>query len=354
MPRPSACEIAGPVDESRNPVNLPRGSCSMSREIEDRIAGLAAGQHGVITRAQLREAGLTVSAVRRRLETGRLRPLHLGVYQVGPLQPPRALEMAAVLATGTGSLVSHSSAASIWIPATRAITPPDATRGPAGITASPGSHARYDRDRVDVTIVAANSRRRPGIRVHRVARLDEADRTVLDGIPVTSPVRTLLDLAGAAGTREVEHAVACAEREGLVTRAALLAIIAQNPRRPGTPALRALLESEGGPSFTRSQAEAKVRALIRSAGLPTPEINVRIGPYELDFLWRTQGIAVEVDGFHHHSSRPRFEGDRRKDAWLLARGIRVLRLSWRQIVHEPIATAVLIGQALAMAKVEPR
>jgi very-short-patch-repair endonuclease len=148
--------------------------------------------------------------------------------------------------------------------------------------------------------------------------------------------------------------VARAEREGLATREALNILVARHPRRPGTPALRAVLESEGGPTLTRSEAEAKFHTLTRCAGLPPPEINVGVGPYELDFLWRAEGIAVEVDGFRHHSSRPRFEGDRRKDAWLLANGITVIRLSWRQIVHEPLATAVLIGQALARAKVVHR
>ena len=101
--------------------------------------------------------------------------------------------------------------------------------------------------------------------------------------------------------------------------------------------------------LTRSEAEDRFLALVRGAGLPTPSANVPVGPYEIDFFWVSEGIAVEVDGYRGHSTRPRFEGDRRKDAWLLARGVKVIRLSWRQIVHEAMGTAVLVGQALALA-----
>ena len=110
-----------------------------------------------------------------------------------------------------------------------------------------------------------------------------------------------------------------------------------------------MLASPGGPALTRSEAEQKLLTLIRDARLPAPECNVSMGRYEVDFLWRSAGIAVEVDGFGYHSSRPRFEGDRRKDAELLAAGITVLRLTWRQITQEPLATAVQLGQALARA-----
>lgn len=297
----------------------------MNRKVEDRVAAAAARQHGVVARAQLVEAGLSPSAVARRLRAGRLRPLHRGVYLVGPLSPARAPEMAAVLASGPGAVVSHLSAASLW-----GVYP-----GRAGAP-------------VDIS-VAANRGRRPGIRVHRVVGLNAEERTVLDGIPITTPGRTLVDLAAAVGSRELEGAVARAEREGLVAPDALPALVARYRGRPGTPALRAVLEAGGGPALTRSEAEARFLGLVREAGLPAPEANVRVGRYEIDFLWRAEGIAVEVDGFRHHASRPRFEGDRRKDALLLSGGIKVVRLSWRQITREAMATAVQIGQALARA-----
>jgi very-short-patch-repair endonuclease len=309
------------------------------REVEDRIAAAAARQHGVVTRRQLIDAGLSASAVSRRLAAGRLRSIHAGIYLVGPLLPPRALEMAAVLASAPGGVLSHLSAASLW--GLRAVRGGAAEKRFAGAGVEP----------IDVMIAVSNRARRPGIRVHRVARLDDMDRTIHDAIPITTPARTLLDLARVVGTRDLENAVARAEREGLVSRDALTALVARHPHRPGTPALRAVLAAGGGPALTRSEAEAKFLALVRTAGLPIPEANVSVGRYEIDFLWRSAGIAVEVDGFQHHSSRPRFEGDRRKDARLLAAGIHVVRLSWRQIADEAIPTAVQVGQALARAAV---
>ncbi len=103
--------------------------------------------------------------------------------------------------------------------------------------------------------------------------------------------------------------------------------------------------------MTRSEAELRFLELIRRAGLPAPAVNVTFGRYEIDFLWRAQGIAVEVDGFRYHASRLRFEGDRRRDSWLLAHGIQVIRLSWRQITDDAVATAVQVGQALTRAEV---
>lgn len=143
--------------------------------------------------------------------------------------------------------------------------------------------------------------------------------------------------------------MARAEREGLVDGEAMDTLVARSRGRPGVAALRALVAAPAGPAFTRSEAEERFLALVREARLPAPELNVAIGRYEIDFLWRGAGIAVEVDGFRHHSSRPRFEGDRRKDTWLLAAGIKVVRLSWRQIVDDPVATAVQVGQVLARA-----
>ncbi len=288
------------------------------------MAAVAERQHGVVTFGQLREAGFTSSAIERRLQSGRLRLLHRGVYLVLPFPLPHTAEMAAVLACGPGALLSHLSAAALW--------------GWRGGVAGP----------LDVAVVRKCGRR-PGIRAHRVGTLAEQERTVREGIPVTSPARTLIDLAAVLPARELEQACARAEREGLVERVALEAWVARRRRHAGTPALRALLDAPGGPRLTRTVAEDKLLALIREAGLPAPECNVRVGRYEVDFLWRAQGLAVEVDGFRYHASRPRFEGDRRKDADLVAAGLRVVRFSWDQLTREAMATAVRLGQALARA-----
>ena len=299
----------------------------MRREVEEKLGALAGGQHGVLTRSQLLQLGLSPAAIGRHLESGRLRPLHRGVYLVGPLTPDHALEMAAVLAGGTTAVLSHLSALRLW-------------RMRQARVAGP----------VDVTVPGSGRGRRPGIRFHRVHRLADHERGVLDGIPVTSPARTLVDVAAVLGSRELELAMAVAEREGLISCQELAALPGPYGGRPGMSALRALLRQQAGPDLTRSEAERRCLALLRAAGLPRPRVNVPVGPYELDLFWPDEALAIEVDGRAYHTSRSSFEGDRRKDSWLRARGIQVVRLTWRQITRDSIATAVEVGQILAFAQ----
>lgn len=180
-------------------------------------------------------------------------------------------------------------------------------------------------------------------------RLDLDERTVLDGIPVTVPTRTLVDLATVVPGRELERALARAEREQLVDRKEMSLLTTRYAGRAGAPAVRGILEAEGGPALTRSEAEERFLALVRQARLPVPETNVLVAGHEIDFLWREEGVAVEVDGYRYHASRVRFESDRRRAAHLAAHGIHVIPLTWRQVVEDRVATAVQIGRALLRA-----
>lgn len=297
--------------------------------VEDRIAALAARQHGVVARSQLLAAGLTRRMVGSRVRSRRLCPLHRGVYLLGglrgPLEPERSREMAAVLACGPGAVVSHRSAAWIW-----ELLPRPRETGP-----------------VEITVPRRARPRRPGILTHRSDALSADETTVLDALPVTTPGRTLRDLSTRIATRELSRAAARAERLGHTDAGELSELVARHRGRPGAPLLRAALHVEGGPAFTRSEAEERFLDLIGSGGLPAPEANVVVRGHELDFLWRAAGIAVEVDGFGFHASRRSFENDRRRDAELAAAGVYVIRVTWRQIVDEPSATLVHVAQALA-------
>lgn len=310
---------------------------------EDRVTQLAAAQHGVVTRDQLFGAGLTRDAVDHRVCTGRLRVLHRGVYLVGPLEAAHTKEMAAVLASGPDSMVSHASAAVLW------------ELLPSGGRAAP----------VHVTVRGRNRPRRPGIRGHRALDLRSDEVTKIDGIPVTTPGRTLLDLAAMLvgprpadrdpplAPRDVEQAVAGAERRNLLTRDRLLALLERRPHRPGVSFLRALLEREGDPAFTRSEAEELFLALVRKAQLPEPESNVRVdekvGRGRVDFLWRSERVVVEVDGYKFHSSRSQFEEDRLRDQNLAAHGFRAVRVTWRQLDREPDAVLARVARTLGAA-----
>jgi very-short-patch-repair endonuclease len=296
------------------------------RRRERGVAALAARQHGVITRTQLVRSGVGRDAIDKRLRSGRLHRLHRGVYLLGhPVPPPYALELAAVFACSPRSLLSNRDAAYLW----RLLA---ASERPTSIS---------------VTVVGRNPRPRAGIRLHRVASIPRDEIRTRHGIPLTSPARTLLDLA-ATSPRDLERALAEAYAKHLVRHAELVTLVARHPRHRGVARLRALIE--GDPAFTRSEAERHLLALIRKAKLPLPEVNVYLGPYEVDFLWRRERVIVEVDGYAFHSSRRAFEDDRRRDADLAAHGYRVIRITWRQIVSEPAAVLVRLAQTLARSR----
>lgn len=279
-----------------------------------------------MTRAQLLAAGIGRGAIQWRLDAGRLHRIYAGVYLVGDLAaPPLAKQMAAVLACGERAVISHRSAAALW----RLL--PD----------------RPDAD-PEVTVAAARARQRRGIRTHRTASLDRRDVRRIERIPVTAPARSLLDLAAVAGAHELERAVAEAERRRLVRRRELTDELQRHRRRAGTASLLAVLDRDGGPAWTRSEAERRLLRLVRAARLPTPELNVHVGDFEVDFLWREERVIIEVDGYAVHSPRPAFERDRSRDAELQARGFRVIRVTWRQLTGESEALLARLARALVV------
>lgn len=301
-----------------------RPSAADRRRREQCIVDIACRQYGVVTRAQLLALGLRDDGIDGRVAAGGLRRLHRGVYGIGPVLPPRAPLIAAVFACGPRAVLSHSSAGAVF-----EVTEP-----------SPEA-------RIDVTLPVPLDRRHAGIQLHRVARLADDERTERDGIPVTTPLRTLADLASVLTERDLERAIARAERAGLVRAADLDRLPDRYAGRRGSATLRAVLGRAHGPQLTRSEAEVRFLALIRRAKLPAPRANVALDGYEIDFLWPDHKLAVEVDGFRFHDSRASFERDRRRSADLASNGIQVIPLTWRQIVNEELATAVLLARALA-------
>jgi very-short-patch-repair endonuclease len=291
---------------------------------ERAIAELAAKQRGVITRAQLLELGMTRTTIDNWVKHSRLHSLYRGIFLLGHPRPiAGARQLAAVLACGRGAVLSHLSAAGLW-------------------RLLPGREGD-----VDVTVPGRNPGRRRGIRVHRVNALDRRDVRKLGGIPITSPARTIFDVAAVVRRRELEQALAEAYARRLARRSDFVSLLARRSSLPGTRALRALLD-DATPALTRSQAEERLLALIRTAELRAPEINVRIGRHEVDFMWRDQRLIVEVNGFRFHSSRSAFEHDRRRDAELISQGFRVIRITWRQIFDRPEALTARLAKALVV------
>ncbi len=190
----------------------------------------------------------------------------------------------------------------------------------------------------------------PDVRVHRVGNLPPNETTIAHGIPITTPVRTLLDLAGVVGERAVEQALAEAERRGLAGSRQLERLVARYPGRAGVRSLRKLFRRAAPPAFTRSEAEERFLALIRGAEVPAPEVNVNLLGFEVDFLWRRARLVVEVDGFAFHAYPEAFERDHTRDTRLTLAGYRVLRFTWRQLADEPRTVVDQVDQGLATGR----
>ena len=274
------------------------------------IAEIAARRHGVVSRAELAVLGLDRFAIARRVKGGRLHVVHRGVYAVGhPRLTGRGRWLAAVLACGEGAVLSHRSAAALW-----GLRPTAAAK-------------------VDVTVARESGwRTRGGIAVHR-PRL-AAPATSVDGIPVTTPGRTLLDLATVLQRRPLEKAAELAE--------ALRLDVAIDPAHRGARRLAAAMAHDLG-FTTRSVLEDAFLDLCARHGIPRPLVNHVVAGYEVDFWWPDAALAVEVDGFEHHGTRAAFERDRQRDARLTTAGARVLRFSYLQVFEEQETVALAIS-----------
>jgi very-short-patch-repair endonuclease len=265
--------------------------------------------------------------MRHRISKGTLHLVLPSVLAVGHgALEPLAAETAALLYAGDDTALSHGTAAALW-----------------GLTAAAPPL-------VAITVIRRNIRPHEQLRVHRVQTLDARDVRIHQGFPVTAPARTIIDVTGSSGADAGHRALNEARVRKLVSDQELEAAIARCPGRMGTSRLRKILKAEKGRGFTRQEAERRLRALVTAAGLPPAEYNARLHGYELDALWRSAGIVVEVDGFAAHGQRAAFERDRRKDQVLAAAGYQVIRVTWRQIEHEPLAVVARIAQAMARSE----
>jgi very-short-patch-repair endonuclease len=235
----------------------------------------------------------------------------------------RGLALAAVLAGGPDAVLSHRSAAALW-----GIEEEPGVGGPGGIGR---------RDVVEIT-VPAKRRPRPGIVQHRSNLVPEEIATV-DGIPVTSPGRTLVDLAAVVGRRRLRRAVHEAEVLGIWDPPALAGVLDRHAGRRGIAALRAVVAgAELGAAVTRSELELRFLELLVEARLPRPRTNAVVAAggrrFEVDCAWLDRSLAVELDGHATHATRAKFERDRERDRQMSAAGWRVIRITWRQLVDD--------------------
>jgi hypothetical protein len=270
----------------------------------------------MVTRRQLAAIGISRSALSRRIEAGRLERVHRGVYAVGHRQRTReASWIAAVMACGRGAVLSHLDAAVLW-----------------KIYATKGST-------IHVTTTDRSARRIPGVKVHRARRLDPADVTKKDAIPVTTVARTLVDLTDLLPSDRILRAMREAEYLKLLDTDTLIAAVQRANGRKHLNELKKAIERHRPGQIVREELEHRFLELVYEAGLPEPETNVKVKTwrrtYDVDCLWREAGVAVELDGRSAHARAAAFEEDRARDAALTATGLRPLRFTWLRITEEP-------------------
>jgi very-short-patch-repair endonuclease len=298
----------------------------MTVGIDRCIANVAQGQHGVVARQQLLALGISEDRIKGRLRRGQLHLVHRGVYAVGHrLLSTDGRWTAAVLACGPGATLSHRSAARLW-------------------RLWPGSSGAIE-------VTRTKGWRAPaGLSIHR-ASLPDDERTVVDGIPVTTPPRTILDLAAAVSRRQLERALNEVEVRGLTDRLSIPDLLARYPRRRGSVALRALLDDDAVThGITRNDLEERFVALLDSHRLPRPRFNADLAVcgrfFSVDCLWVNERLIVELDGRAVHGTRRAFEADRERDRLLLVDGWRVMRVTWRQLRDDKARIAADLRTAL--------
>jgi hypothetical protein len=270
------------------------GNASRGRLVAER----AESQHGVVSKRELLELGLSLGAIQRWVDAGWLHRRYPGVYAVGhPKLTAEGRWLAAVKACGPGAVLSHQTGAALH-----------AIRR----SSSPLIHV--------TTPTRANPR---GIRVRRVRRLHPEDVTVVNGIPVTSVARTLLDLAAVLSVDQLTRACEQAERLQLLD----LNAISNHRRRPGTRKLRQALAGWTAPPDVRSDWERDLPDFCDRHGIPRPQLNQSVDGFLVDAFWRDKKLVVELDSWAFHRSPRAFRDDRTRYAKLQLAGHLVLPIT---------------------------
>lgn len=297
---------------------------------DDQIATLAAAQHGVVARWQMLQQGISAAEIDHRRRRSRLHPVHptmAGVYLVGhEVAPVFALEAAALLLCRR-----RPAALARWSAA--------AVHGFA-----------EPRSRVDLVQVGGWAPRASAVRTTVVNELPGWQVVRQDGLWMTTPARTFLDLAAVAPVGDVERCLDRARVERLVTDAELDAVLAWADGRRGRRPLAELLEAERDGGYSRSRAERRLRTLLAAGGLPSPVRNTPIHGRERDLAWPFARIVIEFDGRGSHLTPKQWEDDRDRDGGLQARGWQTFRVTWTMLTARPYEVVARAAAILALAE----
>ena len=255
--------------------------------------------------------GFTPEQIRHRLSNGRLHPIFRGIYAVGRRHLSRdGWWMAAVLATGNDAVLSHRSAGALW-----GIRP----------------HKLFP---IDLSVASRSRARHARLRVHRRSTLDPSDRTHHHDIPVTTPTRTLIDLATILSRPQLEAAINEADKFDRVHPDELRAALDGRVGQHGVRILKDLLDRRTF-VLTRSELERRFLPIARQVGLPKPQTQALVNGFEVDFFWPDLGLVVETDGLRFHRTPTEQARDRLRDQAHTAAGLTPLRFTHGQVRYEP-------------------
>lgn len=278
------------------------------------MAVFASRQRGNVTRAQLVQHGVTPAMIRVRQARESLIEIFPGVYLVGHrAEPPHSREYAALLYCAPQALLGRRTAAHVrgWpVP-----KPAD----------------------VEVITVGKQLKPRRGLIPLSIGQIDPREAHRHDGMPITSPSLTLLDLGGVLGEDDLARCLNEARAQE-VNDGELHATLRAHPNRRGARALAKLLASEESAFAVESEAERLCLKLMIDYGLKPDASQARVGPYRVDFLYERERLIVEVDGYRFHRTKQRFVRDRRRRAELMARGYEVFVVTWSDLTNEAEAT----------------
>ncbi len=292
---------------------------SQSRTVEGLLAQMAARQHGLVARAQLIDAGVPSTGIKRRVAKGILLPVHRGVYRVGHSAPSvLATYHAAVLACGAGSLLSGRAAAHLYGLLRRRSAPPP-------------------------EVLSPTQRSVPGVLTKRCRAFDPRDGTVHRRIPVTTVPRTIVDLAAVLPDQQLALAVHEASVRFDLTPDQVRAVGCV-----GAEKLRRVLH--GDVRVTLSELERRFLGLLKENALPTPETNRPAGGHRVDCRWPERQLTVELDSYRYHRSRHAWEQDRRREREAYARGDSFRRYTYADVFEHP---RLMLGELQALLAPAP-
>jgi very-short-patch-repair endonuclease len=227
--------------------------------------------------------------------------------------------MAAVLACGSKAVLSYSSAAALWR---------------IGVE---------ERHLIEVSVQDPYQRRRPGLRIFRRSSLWPEDHTSRHGIPVTTPIQTLIDMALRLDRRGIERAVNEADKYDLVHPPELRQALEEREGEPGVAKLRHILDRRTF-RLTKEELERRFLPLARRAGLPVPLTGQFVNEFEVDFYWPDFGLVVETDGLRYHRTPAEQARDRLRDQAHTAAGLTQLRFTHEQVRYEPEYVTKILAQ----------